>query len=77
MNTTLIGVMLTILGALSMYGGATGAPLLIAMLGANMRGRAFDTPMTRVGMVVGGALVFAAGVLLVGGYIEISAPISP
>lgn len=76
MKTTLLGVLFIVIGILSLVGGATGAPLLIAMFGG-MRGRATDTTLTRVGMGVGGVLVVALGVLLVSGYVGASGTATP
>lgn len=76
MKTTLLGVFLVAVGAASMIGGATGAPILIAMFGG-MRGRATDTVLTRAGMSIGGLLVLGFGVLLVSGYISTGASTTP
>lgn len=76
MKTTFMGVFLIAVGVLSMIGGATGAPILIAMFGG-MRGRAADTVLTRAGMGIGGLLALAFGVLLATGYVGGAAMSAP
>ena len=67
MKMTLVGVLLILIGVLSMIGGATGAPILVAMFGG-LRGRAPNTVLTRAGMAVGGLLSALLGGLVVSGY---------